>query len=93
VKGLLIDGPAAGTVVDAGEPPLRRGIVVSGDGGIAEDAYRYHLSSIDSRGAVYSFGGNVPWPPEAGSNMIQPVTDEWRYVADEAAPGALLNGD
>ena len=79
-------------VVEAGEPPLRRAIVIPGEGGFAEDAYRYYLSSIDSAGASYAFGGMVPWPPEAGSQMIE-RTDRRDYVADEVAPGAHLNGD
>jgi hypothetical protein len=70
MKGLLIDGPAAGMVVEAGDPPLRRAIVIPGEGGFAEVAYRYYLSSIDSAGAGYKFGGQVPWPPEAGSYAI-----------------------
>jgi hypothetical protein len=79
-------------VVDAGEPPLRRAFVILGDSGFAEDAYRYYLSSIDAAGASYTFGGNVPWPPEAGSQMVA-RTARRGYVADEVAPGALHNGD
>ena len=80
-------------VVDAGEPPLRRGIVVAGEGGFAEDAYRYYLSSIDPSGATYTFGGKVPWPPEARSHMVRRLTDRREHVADELPPGARLNGD
>jgi hypothetical protein len=93
MKGLLIDGPAAGMVVEAGEPPKRRGIVVPDEGGFAEDAYRYYLSSVDSSGASYAFGGQVPWPPEARSQMIHPLTDRREDVPDEVAPGACDNGD
>ena len=28
VKGFLNDGPAAGQVVEAGDPPVRRGVIV-----------------------------------------------------------------
>ena len=93
MKGFLIDGPAAGTVVEAGEPAIRRGIVVPREGGFAEDAYRYYLRSIDSSGAAYTFGGKVPWPPEARSHFIRPLMDEREYAADEVAPGARHNGD
>jgi len=92
VKGLLIDGLAEGMVVEAGDPPLRRAIVIPGVGGFAEDAYRYYLSSIDSAGAGYRFGGQVPWPPEARSYAVT-RTDERQYVADEVAPGAHHNGN
>jgi hypothetical protein len=90
---LLIDGPAAGLVVEVGEPLLRRGIVVPVEGGFAEDAYRYYLSSIDSSGASYRFGGKVTWPPEASSQMIRPLIDQREYVADEVAPGARHDGN
>ena len=92
MKGLLIDGPAAGMVVEAGEPPLRRAVVIPGDGGFAEEAYRYYLSSIDSAGASYVFGGQVLWPPEAGAEVIA-RTDRREHVADQVAPGARLNGN
>jgi hypothetical protein len=63
--------------------------VIPGEGGFAEDAYRYYLSSIDSAGASYVFGGQVPWPPEAGSQVIarRPT-----HLADKVAPGARLSG-
>jgi hypothetical protein len=93
MKGLLIDGPGAGHVIDAGDPPARRGIVVLRDGGFAEDAYRYYLSSIDASGAVYTFGGEVPWPPEAGSQIVRPLVDAREDAADSIAPGARHNGD
>ena len=70
MKGFLSDGPAAGQVVEAGDPPVRRGVVVLGGGGFGEDAHRYYLSSIDSGGAVYTYGGTVWWPPEAGPHVI-----------------------
>jgi hypothetical protein len=78
-------------VVEADDPPLRRAIVILGDGRFAEDAYRYYLSSIDTAGASYVFGGEVPWPPEAGSHVIA-RRDQRPRVADEVAPGALHNG-
>ena len=93
MRGLLIDGPGAGYVIDAGDPPARRGIVVLREGGFAEDAYRYYLSSIDSAGATYTFGGEVPWPPEAGSQMVRPLVDAREHTADRMAPGAGHNGD
>ena len=70
MKGFLSDGPAAGQVVDAGDSPVRRGVVVLGEEGFGEDAHRYYLSSIDSSGAVYTYGGSVWWPPEAGPRVI-----------------------
>jgi hypothetical protein len=92
MKGLLIDGPAAGMAVEVGEPPLRRAIVIPDGGGFAENAYRYYLRSIDSAGSSYMFGGEVLWPPEARSEVIA-RTDRRDHVADDAAPGALLNGN
>jgi hypothetical protein len=71
MKGFLKDGPAAGQVVEAGDPPIRRGVVVVGQGAFGEDAHRYYLTSIDSSGAVYGYGGTVPWPPEVGPRMIK----------------------
>lgn len=93
VKGLLIDGPAAGSVVDAGDPPVRRGIVVMAHDGFAENAYRYYLTSVDGSGASYEYGGTVDWPPEASSQMVGHLVDERKAVADKAAPSAKLNGD
>jgi hypothetical protein len=66
MKGFLKDGPAAGHAVDAGDPPMRRGVIVLNTGGFGEDAHRYLLSAIDASGAVYSYGGKVSWAPEAG---------------------------
>ena len=57
-------------MVEAGDPPVRRGVVVLDDGGFGEDAHRYYLSSIDSSGAVYTYGGAVWWPPDAGPSVI-----------------------
>jgi hypothetical protein len=73
VKGLLIDGPAAGKLVEAGEPPARRGVIVcddSGDG-FGELACRYYLSSVDDGRAAYRYGGAVDWPPEASLQMVR----------------------
>ena len=75
MKGFLSDGPAAGQVVEAGDPPVRRGVIVLDNEGFGENAHRYYLSSIDSSGAVYVYGGAVWWPPEAGprvTNTLQP---------------------
>jgi len=93
VKGLLIDGPAAGTVVETGDPPLRRAIIVLGRDGFGEDAYRYYLSSVDASGAAYRCGGKVAWPPEARSQMIARLADQREPIADETAPAARLNGE
>jgi len=93
VKGLLIDGPAAGSVIETGDPPLRRGIIVIGPAGFGEDAYRYYLSSVDASGASYRCGGKVAWPPEAGLGMIGRLADQRERVADQTAPPARLNGD
>ncbi len=93
MKGLLIDGPVAGTVVEVGEPPARRGIVVASENGFSEDAYRYYLSSIDASGASYAYGGKVEWPPEASSRMGGHLGDRREPVGDRTAPGVELNGD
>ncbi len=69
MKGFLKDGPAAGQAVEAGDPPIRRGVIVAGERTFGEEAYRYYLSSIDPSGAVYIYGGKVPWPPEAGPQV------------------------
>jgi hypothetical protein len=69
MNGFLKDGPAAGQVVDAGDPPMRRGVIVLGDFG--EDAHRYYLCSVDPTGAVYTHVGKVSWPPEAGPQVIR----------------------
>jgi len=79
-------------VVEAGDPPLRRAIVIPGASGFAEDAYRYYLSSIDPAGASYTFASTVAWPPEAGSQVIA-QTDRRAYVADDVAPAARHNGN
>jgi hypothetical protein len=93
VKGLLIDGPAAGSVIEAGDPPMRRGIIVQSQDGFAEDAYRYYLTGVDGSGAVYTYGGIVTWPPEAGSQMVRSTSDRREPVAERTAPEAELNGD
>jgi hypothetical protein len=93
VKGLLIDGPAAGSVVEAGDPPVRRGIIVTSGDGFAEDAYRYYLSSVDASGASYVYGGKVEWPPQARSEVVGRLADRREPVADWSAPGVERNGD
>src|SRR5262249_26810108 len=92
MKGFLIDGPAQGLVVEAGDPPMRRAFVILRDGAFAEDAYRYYLNSNDSTGARYRFGGQVLWPPEASSEAIS-RTDRRQDMAYEVPPGADYNGD
>ena len=90
---MLTGGPAAGSVVETGDPPVRRGIVVLNEDGFAEDAYRYYLTSVDDGGAVYTYGGKVEWPPEARSQMVGWLADRREPVADANAPGVRLNGD
>ena len=93
VKGFLIDGPGAGSVIETGDPPARRGILVMSEDGFAEDAYRYYLSLVDASGASYKYGGKVTWPPEASVGMIGRLADQRERVADQTAPPARLNGD
>ena len=70
MKGFLKDGPAAGQAFEVGDPPIRRGMIVLSESHIGEHAHRYYLSEIDDSGAVYTYGGAVPWPPEAGPWVI-----------------------
>jgi hypothetical protein len=74
MKGFLRDGPAAGHVVEVGDPPPRRGVIVLDRDGFGEDAHRYFLSAIDPTGAVYVHGGKVWWPLEAGP-PVRKTTD------------------
>jgi hypothetical protein len=66
--------------------------VIPGEGGFGEDAYRYSLSSIDATGASYTFGGEVPWPPEAAS-QVTARADRRADAADEVAPAARHSGN
>jgi hypothetical protein len=76
MKGFLKDGPAAGQAIEAGDPPMRRGVIVLAAGGFGEAAHRYYLCAVDPSGAVYTHGGKVPWPPKAGPQVIrQPLPD------------------
>jgi hypothetical protein len=93
VKGVLIDGPGAGRMVDAGDPPLRRAVVVADADGFGELAYRYYLASVDSDQATYRCGGQVEWPPEASSEVVRRLSDHRTQFADTTAPAAQLNGD
>ncbi len=70
MKGVLEHGPAAGRIVDAGDPPVRRGVIVVGEGGFGEEAHRYYLTTVDEGGATYTHGGQVAWPPEAAPAVI-----------------------
>lgn len=70
MKGFLVDGPAAGHTVEVGDPPVRRGVIVLGDGSFGEDAHRYYLIAVDSSGASYAHGGKVAWPPEVGRALV-----------------------
>jgi hypothetical protein len=71
MNGFLTDGPAAGQAVDADDPPMRRGVVVLGGTGFGADAHRYYLSAIDRSGAIYTYGGPVHWPLEAGPVVVR----------------------
>jgi hypothetical protein len=71
MKGFLNDGPAAGQAFEVSDPPIRRGIIVLGESGFGESAHRYYLSEIDDCGAVYTHGGAVRWPPEAGPTVTR----------------------
>jgi hypothetical protein len=66
MKGFLRDRPASGQAFEAGDPPLRRGMIVLSDSGFGEHAHRYYLSEVDDSGAVYVYGGAVRLPLEAG---------------------------
>jgi hypothetical protein len=90
---MLIDGPGAGHLVEAGDPPIRRAVVVPGADGFGELAYRYYLESVDVDQATYRCAGLVEWPPEARSEIVRRLTDQRERPADTAAPGARLNGD
>jgi hypothetical protein len=93
VKGLLIDGPGAGQVVDAGDPPIRRAVVVPNPDGFSELAYRYYLESVDVDQATYRCAGQVEWPPEANSEIVRRLSDQREQLADTTAPGARRNGN
>ena len=93
VKGVLIDGPSAGKVVDAGDPPIRRAVVVPSVGGFGEQGYRYYLASVHTGHAIYRCAGQVEWPPEANSEIIRRLLDQREQLAHAVAPGARVNGD
>jgi hypothetical protein len=90
---MLIDGPSAGQVVDAGNPPIRRAVVVPGSDRFGEPAYRYYLESVDIAHATYRCAGQVEWPPEATSEIVRRLSDQREQLAHATAPGAELNGD
>ncbi len=93
MQGLLIDGPAAGQVVEAGDPPLGRAVVVPGSDGFGELGYRYYLESVDYGQAIYRCAGQVEWPPEARTQIVSRLSDRRGRFVDTTAPGARLNGD
>jgi hypothetical protein len=93
VKGLLIDGPGAGQVVDVGDPPVRRAVFVPGAEGFGELAYRYYLESADFDQATYRCAGQVEWPPEAISEIVRRLSDQREQLAVASVPGVRLNGD
>ncbi|MFZ0384695.1 MAG: hypothetical protein WAL22_03435 [Solirubrobacteraceae bacterium] len=57
MQGLLVDGPAAGQVVDAGEPPVRRAVLVANAGGFGELAYRYYPDAVNFDQAICRCAG------------------------------------
>ena len=71
MTGFLKNGPAAGQAFEVGDPPIRRGIIVLGEAAFGEHAHRFYLSEIDDSGAVYTYGGAVPWPLEAGPWVVR----------------------
>jgi len=83
MKGYLTHGPAAGRIVEAGDPPIRRGVVVLGEGTFGEEAHRYYLSTVDDTGAIYVHGGIVSWPPESAAA----ATAETLVGHETPAPG------
>jgi hypothetical protein len=92
VNGLLIDGPSAGQVVDAGDPPIRRALVVAGSDRFGEPAYRYYLESVDLGQATYRCAGQVEWPPEATSEIVRRLSDQREHLARTTALDVQLNG-
>ena len=76
MEGFFKDGPAAGQTVEVGDPPERRGVIVLDESGFGSDAHRYYLSEIDSSGSVYTHGGKVAWPPEAGPPVVKKATGD-----------------
>jgi hypothetical protein len=87
-----MDGPNAGQVVEAGDPPVRRAVVVPGADGFGEQAYRYYLESVEADQAIYRCAGQVDWPPEANSEVVQRLSDKRERFTDSTAPAARLNG-
>jgi hypothetical protein len=81
MKGFLKDGPAAGQVVEVGDPPVRRGVIVLDPGGFGGDAHRYYLCALDSGGAVYTRWRRVAWPPEAGPPVLREALPEGAETA------------
>jgi hypothetical protein len=90
---MLIDGPGAGRTVDAGNPPVRRAVVMADGDGFGELAYRYYLASVESGLATYRCGGQVEWPPEASSEVVRRLSDQRAQFGDRTAPAARRNGD
>lgn len=46
------------------------------ESGFGSDAHRYYLSEIDSSVGVYTHGGKVTWPPEAGPPVVKNETGD-----------------
>jgi hypothetical protein len=91
MKGFLKDGPAAGQAFEVGDPPIRRGMIVLGEAGFGEHVHRYYLTEVDDSGAVYAYGGVVPWPPEAGPIVVRRRHDETartRLAAESDEPSS-----
>ena len=87
-----MDGPNAGQVVEAGDPPERRAVVVPSVDRFGERAYRYYLESVDADQAIYRCAGQVEWPPEANSEVVKRLSDKRERFAESTAPAARLNG-
>ena len=85
MKGRLKHGPADGQIVEAGDPPIRRGIIVVGEGTFGEEAHGYYLSTVDQTAATYLHGGRVSWPPEASAAVVagMPVAREATAVRQD----------
>jgi hypothetical protein len=90
---MLIDGPGAGQVVEAGDPPVRRAVVVPGAEGFGELAYRYYLASVDSGQAAYRCAGEVEWPPVASKEIVRRLADQPEQLTGSPVTAARLNGD
>ena len=76
----------------AGDPPVRRAVVVANVDGFGERAYPYYLESVDADQAIYRCAGQVDWPPESNSEVVKRLSDKRERFAESTAPAARLNG-